>query len=99
MKITFYQGRNNKVQMTITEDDVPVNMALVTNVIVETAAGNFSLIDNPTVIVKLSTLIELRFGLSTLPVGIHHARVVVVTANEPDGAMFEDALSIEMKNG
>lgn len=71
----------------------------MTNVEVETATYAVSLLDNPTLVVKLADVVELRLGASALPVGIHAARVIVYTADAPDGLVFEDALQIEMKNG
>lgn len=99
MKATFYQGHNNKVQIIFTEDDVPINLATVTNVEVELEAATFTLLLNPTLVVKLADVVELRLGASALLVGVYVARVIVYTADAPDGLVFDDALQIEVKAG
>lgn len=99
MKATFYESHDNRVQMTLTEDDVAIDLSTVTNVVVKTALMTFSLEVNPTIIVKLPTTIELRLGGSGLLIGVHHAIVVVYTATTPTGIVFDDALALEMKHG
>lgn len=99
MTLTFYQGRDNVIQVTLTDNAVPVVLATVTKAALVMEARTLDSVAHPLWVIKLANVIELKLGLSDLALGAYAAKLVVFTAAAPDGLVYDDGVVVEMKAG
>lgn len=99
MDAQFYKGRGNDVLMTLSNNGVPVLPASITKVEFKYAGGTVNSVDNPELFAFETTGIRLKFGPSILPVGIYQMRLIVFSADHPEGIVWVDKLTIGMSDG
>ena len=97
MIITFYRARENWIAMQLTEDNAPANMADIQKIEVITSAGVLSSETSPTVITLLPDKVGLFLGRSSLVPGVYSSRIVAYSTRYPDGVVFSDGTSIEIR--
>lgn len=99
MDAQFYKGRGNDVLMTLSNNGAPVLPASITKVEFKYSGGAVNSVDSPELFAFETTGVRLKFGASSVPVGTYQMMLVVYSADNPEGVVWKDNLTVCMLDG
>lgn len=100
IKEVVYTGRDNTVDLILTEDGVAIDHTTLNRVVLK-FNGGLSDIDSdvsPTLFdYSAASKLVLKLGASALPVGKHWMRLVVYDPSNPNGVHWEPHVLVEVQ--